>query len=94
MKQSRMLSPFSRTAGWILLMLAVAASASACPVCDTGTGDAVRAGVFNEDFGQNLWQTLLPFPIFAGVVALVYFGPPRLPPRPLSRWQGRGKEHP
>jgi len=41
----------------IMAVLAVQAAASpsmACPVCDTGTGEQVRAGILNEKFGSTL----------------------------------------
>lgn len=48
-----------------------------CPLCHTQTGEQVRAGIFNGSFGWNLLVTLLPFPVFAGVVGFIYFGKPR-----------------
>jgi hypothetical protein len=48
-----------------------------CPLCHTQTGEQVRAGIFNGSFGWNLLLTLLPFPVFAGVVGFIYFGKPR-----------------
>lgn len=50
--------------------------ARACPVCDSGTGKAVRQGLFNAEFGKNLLMTALPFPIFLGIAAYLYYGPP------------------
>ena len=50
--------------------------AKACLVCKTGTGEQVRAGLCNGHFGYNLFVTLLPFPVFTGIVALIYFGVP------------------
>ncbi len=51
-------------------------SAWACPLCESETGERVRAGIFDADFGTNLAVTLLPFPLFLGIVALIHFGPP------------------
>ncbi len=68
--------PAAILGGVLLVLLAAALSARACPVCDTGTGRAVRAGVFGADFGRNLLVTALPFPIFLGITALLYYGPP------------------
>jgi hypothetical protein len=59
-------------------LLASAGSVSACPVCDTGTGRQVRAGIFNEDFVPNLLMSSLPFPIFIGAAMA------------LRAWSGRG----
>lgn len=41
-----------------------------------GDGPQVRAGIFNEQFGSKLVLTLLPFPVFLGVVAAIHFGFP------------------
>ena len=38
-----------------------ASSAWACPLCESETGERVRAGIFNADFGYNLAVTVLPF---------------------------------
>ncbi len=52
-----------------------ASSAWACPLCESETGERVRAGIFDADFGYNLAATLLPFPVLLGVAALIRFGP-------------------
>jgi hypothetical protein len=49
---------------------------TACPVCRTGTGEAVRSGIFNVDFGVNLIVTVAPFVVFYAIAALVYYGWP------------------
>ena len=61
---------------------AMASAASACPNCDTGTGEQVRAGLFDADFGRTLVAVLLPFPILLAVVAIIHFGIP-VRPRPI-----------
>jgi hypothetical protein len=48
----------------------------ACPICESETGKRVRAGIFATDFGYNLVVTLLPFPVFIGITALIHFGVP------------------
>jgi hypothetical protein len=52
----------------------------ACPFCDGGPAgiNRVKAGVFNESFFPRAAAVLAPFPIFAGIVALIYFGPPKI----------------
>jgi hypothetical protein len=50
--------------------------ALACPLCHTKTGRQVRAGIFGPDFGFNLLVTIIPFVIFLGITAFIYFGPP------------------
>ena len=61
---------------------AVATTVSACPVCDTGTGEQVRAGIFDAEFGRTLVAVLLPFPILLAVVATIHFGLPFRPQQP------------
>jgi hypothetical protein len=70
------------------VLLLPCAAARACPVCDTGTGEAVRAGLFDAAFAGNLAGVLLPFPVLLALAALTYYGPPAPP-----RWRrGRGKK--
>ena len=54
----------------------VSTAARACPFCDTYTGQRVRAGIWDEHFWHNVLLTTLPFPIFAVIIALLYFGVP------------------
>ena len=58
------------------LGMPAAPAAWACPVCNAGTGKAVRARLFAPGSGANLIALLLPFPIFLGIAALTYYGPP------------------
>jgi hypothetical protein len=51
-------------------------SASACPLCYTVTGDKVRAAVLGPDFWFNVGVTVLPFAVFLGITALIYYGIP------------------
>jgi hypothetical protein len=46
----------------------------ACPVCDTGTGREVRAGILGGDLVVTLLAVTLPFTLVAAVVAFVHFG--------------------
>lgn len=66
--------------------LVAGSTAMACPVCHTQTGEKVRAGIFNDEFGSNAARTLLPFPVLISLVALIHFGPPR--------WPGASKREP
>jgi hypothetical protein len=52
--------------------------AAACPVCDTGTGQQVRAGILDDSFGRTLLAVVLPFPLLLAVVAGIHFGWPPL----------------
>ena len=71
--------PFSIAVAALAIQAAVVRPAAACPVCDTDTGRAVRAGILGEDFGRTLVAVLLPFPILFGVVAVIHLGGPRIP---------------
>jgi uncharacterized paraquat-inducible protein A len=53
-----------------------AASAAACPVCESETGKRVRAGIFSDRFAADAALILLPFPVLAGLVALIHYGFP------------------
>jgi hypothetical protein len=59
-----------------ILVLILGAPCGACPVCDTGTGRQVRAGILDENFGRTLLAVALPFPVLLAVVAVVHFGWP------------------
>ncbi len=58
------------------LLILGASPAWACPLCRSETGRRVREGLFDAQFGTNLLVTLLPFPVFLAVIALIHFGPP------------------
>jgi hypothetical protein len=82
----------------LLLSTAAPGDAAACPMCDAGTGQQVRAGLFDDQIGRNLLATLLPFPIVLGVVSAIHFDwfarRRGQPARPASDQQGaeRGAE--
>jgi hypothetical protein len=71
-----MKTPFRLVPGVAVLSFLWATSARACPLCVSDTGQRVRAGIFNADFGYNLAMTLLPFPLFLGIIYLIHSGPP------------------
>ena len=52
-------------------------SAVSSPVCEQETGQLVRAGIFDQEFGFNLLVTALPFVVFLGLAAAIHFGLPR-----------------
>jgi hypothetical protein len=62
----------------LVLVVVFASKAMACPSCDGGPSgvNEVREGIFDNNFWPKVAATLAPFPIFAGIVALIYFGPP------------------
>ena len=59
-----------------LAVVTLASAAGACPFCHTQTGEQIHASVFGPDFWFNVGVTLLPFAIFLGLTALIYFGVP------------------
>jgi hypothetical protein len=61
---------------WAVVVLFGASTAEACPLCHSETGQLVRSGIFDSNFGANLFAMLLPFLIIGGVVALIYRGTP------------------
>ena len=58
----------------VALVLALAPVAGACPLCDSGTGEQVRAGIAGDSLPSALLAVLLPFAVTAGVVMVVHFG--------------------
>lgn len=63
-----------RHAGWsVVAVLVCVSTANACPYCETGTGKQVQAGIFNDQFWNNVTLTLLPLFILLGIVALIHF---------------------
>ena len=75
-------------AGLVLTLAAAVSAAPGCPICSTGTGQQVRAGIFDGNFARNAVATLLPFPFLLGTVAAIHFGWPQ------RRRQGRGGGRP
>lgn len=47
----------------LLALLAGLGSVTACPVCDTETGQQVRAEIFGQSFGRNLLAVIAPVPL-------------------------------
>lgn len=64
-------------AAWAIALACASVPVVACPLCDTGNGEQVRAGILNEDFGRTLLAVALPFPILLGLVAAIHFGWPK-----------------
>jgi hypothetical protein len=62
----------------IVVLLGTASIAEACPWCNGGPSgiNEVKAGIFNATFWMRAAAVLAPFPLFAGIIALIYFGPP------------------
>ena len=54
-----------------------ASTVYACPICDSETGDAVRAGI-QDNFSYNLLAAVSPFVVIALAFLFVTSGPDRL----------------
>ena len=48
------------------------ATVGACVVCDSETGEQVRAGLFNEDFWPTLLAIASPFPVLLVAIAAIH----------------------
>jgi hypothetical protein len=59
-----------------LVLACLVAPALGCPICDTGTGEQVRAGIADDHLGPSLLAVLLPFAVTLGVTAAIHFGFP------------------
>ena len=46
-------------------------SSPACTTCATPTGDAVRAGIFNESFPATFLEVAAPIPVLAILLYVV-----------------------
>ena len=62
--------------------MATAPATWACPVCDGGTGEQVRAGLADANLPLNLLAVALPFAVAAAVTALIHFGFPNMKKKP------------
>ncbi len=60
----------------VVPVIAGAAVARACTVCDSAAGHAVRSGIFDGHFLWLAARLLAPFPVFAAAAAGLYFGLP------------------
>jgi hypothetical protein len=63
-------------------LLLAANVAFGCPVCNSGTGEQVRAGITDGNFAKTLFAVLLPFPVLLACLAVIRFG---WPSRPQTR---------
>ena len=59
-----------------LVLLVSLISASACTVCDSETGQQVRAGIFGDEFWTTLVGVIAPFPVLLIVIAAYHYGIP------------------
>ncbi len=68
--------------------------AAACPLCDTESGQQVRAGIFNEEFWTTLLVVASPFPVLLLGIAAYHFGWPPFSAIPLSSTSGENANKP
>jgi hypothetical protein len=50
--------------------------AAACTVCDSETGQQVRAGIFGDEFWTTLVGVVAPFPVLLIIIAFYHYGLP------------------
>lgn len=73
--RNRSLSTCPSQALLLSVMMWCTFPATACPVCDSETGDAVRQGIFDDVLASNIAAAVLPFIVLAGIVGAVHFSP-------------------
>ena len=64
--------------GAVALLVVVFASTAvwACPFCNPSSGvNQVNTGIFNDMFWVRAVAVAAPFPVFAGIIAFIYYGP-------------------
>lgn len=59
-----------------LALLLAPSLAFACTVCDSDTGQQVRAGIFGDDFWTTLLAVASPFPVLLSGIAAYHYGIP------------------
>ena len=57
----------------LLVLLWLSANAHACPICDSPTGQQVRAGIFDGRFGLTWLEVVAPFPILLAILAALHW---------------------
>ena len=62
----------------MLAALAFPALAAACTVCNSETGQQVRAGIFGDEFWTTIVGVVAPFPAMLIVIAAYHYGIPHL----------------
>lgn len=58
----------------IIVPCGFAASAQACPYCQSQTGQQVAAELFGKSFWTNAALTLAPLPLLAAIVVFIHYG--------------------
>ena len=60
----------------LLVVLFTSSAVWACPFCNPSSGfNQVKEGIFNDTFWMRAAAVAAPFPVFAGIIALIYYGP-------------------
>ena len=60
----------------LLAFAAFPAVAQACTVCNSETGQQVRAGIFGDEFWTTLVGVVAPFPVLLILIAVYHYGVP------------------
>ena len=64
------------SAAALVIALFASTAAWACPFCNPSSGvNEVKAGIFNDTFWMRAAAVAAPFPVFAGIIAFIYYGP-------------------
>lgn len=73
----------------ILVVIAIvsASTLTSCPVCDTETGQQVRAEIFNDSFGSTILLISAPFAVFTLLAVALHVG------LPFTPWRARTESH-
>ncbi len=53
---------------FLVLLFAALSAAVGCPICDSPTGEAVRAEIFGSSFGRTFLEVAAPFPVLAVIL--------------------------
>jgi hypothetical protein len=69
---------------WLGGVLLGGPAALACPVCDSATGEQVRAGILGAGFAPTFWAVLAPFPLLLLSVAAIHYWLVWLPGAPAK----------
>ena len=56
-----------------ILLLLRSVAAFACTVCDSETGQQVRSGIFEHEFGRTLLAVIAPLLAILGIVGVLHY---------------------
>ncbi len=60
----------------LLVVVFTSTAVWACPFCNPSSGvNQVKAGIFNDAFWLRAAAVAAPFPVLAGIIAFIDYGP-------------------